>query len=100
MFTVHLAHAAYFVNHCFFVKIAIRVLAASQGCQMVCFQTKNPNLGKIFRFADWKMLMYYKAIWNILWTFGILYDHLVIWYIFPCFGVMHQEKSGKPAQQT
>jgi hypothetical protein len=27
------------------------------------------------------------AIWNILWTFGIFYDHLeqfvLIWYIFP-----------------
>jgi hypothetical protein len=28
-----------------------------QGCQMVCFQTKNPNSGKIFRFSDWKMLI-------------------------------------------
>jgi hypothetical protein len=24
-------------------------LALPQGCQMVCFQTKNPNLGKKFR---------------------------------------------------
>jgi hypothetical protein len=23
--------------------------AAEQGCQMVCFQTKNPNLGKFWR---------------------------------------------------
>jgi hypothetical protein len=42
---------------------------SKQGCQMVCFKTKNPNLGKI-----WKAL-------------GIFYDHLVnfvfIWYIFP-----------------
>jgi hypothetical protein len=33
------------------------------------------------------MLLYFSAICNILWTFGILYDHLVyfgfIWYIFP-----------------
>jgi hypothetical protein len=40
------------------------------------------------------------AIWNILQTFGIFYDHLVqcvfIWYIFSGFGIMHQEKSGKP----
>jgi hypothetical protein len=40
------------------------------------------------------------AIWNILQTFGICYDHLVhfvlIWYIFPGFGIMFQEKSGNP----
>jgi hypothetical protein len=40
------------------------------------------------------------AIWNILPTFGIFYDHLVhivlIWYISSVFGIMHQEKSGNP----
>jgi hypothetical protein len=59
----------------------------NQGCQMVCFQTKNPKLGKNFGASDWKMLIYFMAIWNILWIFGIFYDHLVhfvfIWYIFP-----------------
>jgi hypothetical protein len=39
-------------------------------------------------------------IWNILETFVIFYDHLVhfvfIWYIFPGFGIMYQEKSGNP----
>jgi hypothetical protein len=72
-----------------------------QGCQMVCFQTKNPYLGKMFRALDWKMLIYFMAIWSILWIFGIFYDHLVqfvfIWYIFSSFGIMHQEKSGNPA---
>jgi hypothetical protein len=33
------------------------------------------------------MLEYFLALWNILQTFGIFYDHLVhfvlIWYIFP-----------------
>jgi hypothetical protein len=59
----------------------------NQGCQMVYFQTKNPNLGNFWTALDWKMLVYFIAIWNILWTFGILYGHLVhfvfIWYIFP-----------------
>jgi hypothetical protein len=36
-----------------------------------------------------------------LWTFGIFYDHSVhfvfIWYIFSSFGLIHQEKSGNPA---
>jgi hypothetical protein len=58
-----------------------------QGCQMVCFQTKIPDLGKFWMALDWKMLIYFMAIWNILWRFGILYNHLVhfvfIWYIFP-----------------
>jgi hypothetical protein len=52
---------------------------------MVCFQTKNPNLGKFWRALDWKMFIYFVAIWNILWRFGIVYEHLVhfvfIWYI-------------------
>jgi hypothetical protein len=53
---------------------------------MVSFQTKNTNLGKFWRALDWKTLIYFMAIWNILQTFGILYDHLIhfvfIWYIF------------------
>jgi hypothetical protein len=40
-------------------------------------------------------------IWNILWTCGIFYGHLVhfvlIWYIFSGFGIMYQEESGNPA---
>jgi hypothetical protein len=54
---------------------------------MVSFQTKNPNLGKVWRALDGKMLIYFMALWNILQTFGIFSDHLVhfmlIWYIFP-----------------
>jgi hypothetical protein len=44
------------------------------------------------------MLIYFVAIWNILQTWGIFYDHLVyfvfIWYIFPVLGILCQEKSG------
>jgi hypothetical protein len=51
---------------------------------MVSFQTKNPSLGKFRKALDWKILIYFMAIWDILQTF---YDHLVhfvfIWYIFP-----------------
>jgi hypothetical protein len=68
-----------------------------QGCQMVCFQTKSPNLGKNFRASDWKMLIF-------LWPFGIFYDqsgtfcvHLVH---FSSFGIMLQEKSGNPDQHN
>jgi hypothetical protein len=35
-----------------------------QGCQMVNFQTQNPNL-------YWKLFTNCMAIWNVLRTFGI-----------------------------
>jgi hypothetical protein len=57
----------------------------NQGCQMVCFQTKNPNLGKFWRIVDWKMLKYFMAIWNIFWTFGIF---MTIWYILCSLGTL------------
>jgi hypothetical protein len=57
-----------------------------QGCQMVCFQTKNTNLGKFWRTLDWKMLKYFMGTWNSSWTVEICYDHLehfvFIWYLF------------------
>jgi hypothetical protein len=63
---------------------------------MVCFQTKNPNLGKFWRVLQWKILVYlmvdhlcyFTEIGNILWPFGIF---------FPRFGMLYQEKSGNPA---
>jgi hypothetical protein len=58
---------------------------------MVCFQTKSTNLGKFWRALDWKMFIYFTAIWNILRTLGIFYDYLVhfvfIWYIFSGLGI-------------
>jgi hypothetical protein len=73
---------------------------SNQGCQMVCFQTQNPNLGKFWRVLQWKMLEYCMAIWSILRPLEIVYGHLVylvfIWYIFPRFGILYQEKSGNP----
>jgi hypothetical protein len=30
-------------------------LVARQGCQMVCFQTENPYLGKFWSVMQWKM---------------------------------------------
>jgi hypothetical protein len=69
---------------------------------MVCFQTNNPNLGKFWRAREWKILAYvtviwnitYTSIWYILWPFG---NVLLIWYIFPRFGILRREKSGNPA---
>jgi hypothetical protein len=58
-------------------------LDCPQGCQMVSFQTKNPNLGKVWRALDGKMLLY---------GIGILYRYLryfmTIWYILCSFGTV------------
>jgi hypothetical protein len=68
------------------------------------FSNQNPNLGIFGGAFDWKMLIYFKAVWYILWSFGIFYDHLVhfvfIWYIFSHFGIMYQEKSGNPGREN
>jgi hypothetical protein len=42
-------------------------------------------------------LVHCTAIGNILWPFGICMYLEVIWYIFPRFGILYQEKSGNPA---
>jgi hypothetical protein len=36
---------------------------------------------------------YFTIVWYILWPFG---NVVIIWYIFPCFGVLCQGKSGNP----
>jgi hypothetical protein len=33
-----------------------------QGCQMVYFQTKNPNLGNLCSVLEWKILVYFMPI--------------------------------------
>jgi hypothetical protein len=60
---------------------------------MVSFQTKNPNLGKLWRALEWEMPVYFMAIWNIVQSLGIhilwsLGNGVVIWYIFPRFGIL------------
>jgi hypothetical protein len=68
-------------------RLQNRFLKGCTVCQMVSFQTKNFNLGKFWWALDWKMFIYFMAIWNILQTFWIFNDHLVhfvfIWSIFP-----------------
>jgi hypothetical protein len=73
----------------------------TEGCQMVCFQTKNPNLGKFWQVLHWKMLVYFMDTWSILRSLVIFYGHLVwfavIWYIFSRFGILYKEKYGNHA---
>jgi hypothetical protein len=49
----------------------------------------------------WKILLYFMTIRPILWPLEIFCGHLVyfvvIWYIFPRFGILDEEKSGNPA---
>jgi hypothetical protein len=75
---------------------------------MVYFQTKNPNLGKFWGVLEWKMLVYFMESWPRYIVYGQLvyafYAHLayfmVIWYIFPQFGILYQEKSGNPGNTS
>jgi hypothetical protein len=48
-----------------------------QGCQMVYFQTKHPNLGNFLKGLHWKRLVYFMCIWSILQTFALSYGGLV-----------------------
>jgi hypothetical protein len=41
-------------------------------------------------------LEYITAVWCILWPLGNLW---AIWYIFPNFGILCQEKSGNPGSE-
>jgi hypothetical protein len=53
---------------------------ADQGCQMVCFQTKNPNFGKLWRVLQWKMMVYFIDTRSISRSFVIFYGHLVVYF--------------------
>jgi hypothetical protein len=37
------------------------------------FNAKNPSFGILCKALEWKMLVYYLAIWNILLPFGIFW---------------------------
>jgi hypothetical protein len=68
-----------------FTKRTLRNSCRSQGCQMVSFRTKNPNLGNFRRVLQLKMSVYSMAIWSIFLPFGIVYGHLVHFPSFWCF---------------
>jgi hypothetical protein len=82
-------------------KTRVRSSARKQGCQMVYFQTKNPNLGTFWR--AWKVKCWYilrpwgifKAIWYNLWPFGIVCDY---WVYFSRLGMFGPNLATLPAQ--
>jgi hypothetical protein len=106
---VHLGPGTQFLLHinvfefspkCKMPSFQVEPRTGFQGCQMVYFWTKNPNLGTFWTALQWKMMVYFMDTWSILRSFVILYGHLVqfmvIWYIFPIL-VISTEKSGNPA---
>jgi hypothetical protein len=76
--------------------------ARGQGCRMVYFQTKNPNLVKFWSVLQWKILVCFMTIWSILLLLEIIYGQLVyfvvIKYIFPRVGILYQVESGNSAE--
>jgi hypothetical protein len=67
---------------------------------MVCFQTKNPNLGKSCNERYWYILwtiVHVTVFCYIVWTFGIVHGNLVN---FSRFGILYQEKSGNPGDHA
>jgi hypothetical protein len=76
-------------------------MCIGQGGQMVCIQTKNPNLGKFWSVLQWKMLVFmdtwsiFTVFCYILWTLGIVRGNLVY---FSRFGILYQAKSGNPGK--
>jgi hypothetical protein len=55
----------------------------ARGCQIAYFQTKNPNLGKFWKALQWEMLVYVIATWSI---YGHLVYFVALWYILWLFG--------------
>jgi hypothetical protein len=66
------------------------------------FSNKKYQFGPILEGNEWK------KCWYILWSFGMFYRHmyvifsgpLVIWYIFPRFGIVCQEISVNPGRNA
>jgi hypothetical protein len=67
---------------------------------MVYFQTKNSNVGKFWRDLELKMLVciFYGHL-EYFTASQVLGNVVVIWYIFPRFGILYQEKSGNPVRE-
>jgi hypothetical protein len=66
-----------------------------QCCQMLYFQTKNPNLDKYWKVMKWKMLV---LSWPLCLFYSKMVYFMVIWYIFPSFGMLCRDKSGNPGR--
>jgi hypothetical protein len=78
-------------------------ISSNQGCQIVYFQTKKPNMDKFWRVLRMEKvgiffghLVHFMAIRYLFWPFSNLVDNLV--HSPPLrFGIWSQEKSDNPA---
>jgi hypothetical protein len=61
----------------------------AQGCQMVYFQTKYPNMGKFWSVLQWKMLVNFMSIWSFFTAILVYLSR---------FGMLCQGKSGNPGE--
>jgi hypothetical protein len=48
---------------------------------MAYFETKNPNVGKFWSVLQWKMLVYFVAIWYIGYVYGYLVYLFTFWLV-------------------
>jgi hypothetical protein len=79
------------------VAVNSKVVGLAPGLPDGIFSYQNPKLGKFWRALEWKMLVYFMSIRNILWQFGIFHGNLVyfygnlvaIWYISWQFGIFY-----------
>jgi hypothetical protein len=47
------------------------------------FHTKHLNFDMFWKALEWKILLYFMAIWcTHLLSFGIFYYHFVVWYTY------------------
>jgi hypothetical protein len=57
-------------------------------------------LGIFWKALEWKMSVYFTAVWYHFWPFGIMHGRLVqfvsSWYTFPVLVCLDQEKTGNP----
>jgi hypothetical protein len=75
-------------------------LVMDQGCQIAYFLTKKKQFGLILEGLGMEDVgIFYGHLFYLL-LFGIFCDlfvyFIVIWYIFPRFGTLYQDKSGNP----
>jgi hypothetical protein len=57
--------------------IQFYLLCVHAGCQLVYIHAKNTKLDQFWRDLEWKLLLYFVTIWNILWPLSIIYGRLV-----------------------
>jgi hypothetical protein len=68
---------------------------------MLYFQTKNIHLSKFWRALEWKMLVYFMAVWNILRPLGIFYISFVtLWYFGTSFWYIVSREIWQPCLQS